>query len=64
MSKKLNFYGNLKFSETENEKLEINNNLKKYFNSKKIWCASSTHPSEEIFCGKIHNELKKNTKIC
>ena len=60
--KKVKFLGNLKFSETENEKLEVNNNLKKYFNSKKIWCASSTHPSEEIFCGKIHSELKKKYK--
>ena len=60
--KKVKFLGNLKFSETENEKLEINNNLKKYFNSKKIWCASSTHPSEEIFCGKIHKKLKKKYK--
>ena len=60
--KKVKFLGNLKFSETENENLEINNNLKKFFNSKKIWCASSTHPSEEIFCGKIHSELKKKYK--
>ena len=30
--------------------------------NRKIWCAASTHPSEEIFCAKTHLELKKTYK--
>ena len=55
----LKLVGNLKFTKFENEKDLINKKLKKFFKSKKVWCASSTHESEEIFCGKIHNILKK-----
>ena len=54
-------YGNLKFANT---KLNSNNNLNSAFLNKiknrKIWCAASTHPSEEIFCAKTHLMLKKN----
>ena len=60
--KKVKFLGNLKFSETESKQIKINSNLKKCFISRKVWCASSTHPTEEIICGKIHNELKKKYK--
>ena len=34
----------------------------KKFKSKKIWCASSTHPGEEIFCANAHIKLKKKYK--
>ena len=61
-AKKIKFFGNLKFSQSENENTKTNDNLKKFFNSKKVWCASSTHRDEEIFCGKVHNELKKKYK--
>ncbi len=57
--KKVKFIGNLKFSESEKEQYEINRNLKKFLSSKKVWCASSTHHPEEIFCSKVHAELKK-----
>ena len=54
-------YGNLKFANT---KLNSNNSLNSTFLNKiknrKIWCAASTHPSEEIFCAKTHLMLKKN----
>ena len=54
-------YGNLKFANT---KLNSNNSLNSAFLNKiknrKIWCAASTHPSEEIFCAKTHLMLKKN----
>ena len=54
-------YGNLKFANT---KLNSNNNLNAAFLNKiknrKIWCAASTHSSEEIFCAKTHLMLKKN----
>ena len=60
--KKVNFIGNLKFSQSENEKINIPNNFKKIISSKKIWCASSTHNNEEIFCGFVHKELMKKYK--
>ena len=56
------FIGNLKFSQSESEKHMINKDIKKKLFSKKIWCASSTHNSEENFCGLVHKELKKKYK--
>jgi len=54
-------YGNLKFANT---KLNSNNNLNSDFLNKiknrKIWCAASTHPTEEIICAKSHLKIKKN----
>ncbi len=61
-AKKVKFFGNLKFTQSENEKIMISNNLKKFISSKKIWCASSTHHTEEKFCGIVHMELKKKYK--
>ena len=61
-AKKVKFLGNLKFSQSENENFQLSQKLKKFFYNKKIWCASSTHNNEEIFCGKIHIELKKKYK--
>jgi 3-deoxy-D-manno-octulosonic-acid transferase len=56
------FIGNLKFSQSENKISEINQKLKKFFIKKKVWCASSTHQSEEIICGNTHLKLKKKFK--
>ena len=61
-AKKIKMIGNLKYSQLEDEKFFISNNLKRFFKSKKIWCASSTHETEEIFCGLIHQSLKKKYK--
>ncbi len=61
-AKNIKFVGNLKFSQFENEKTQIHKELKNYLKSRKIWCASSTHKSEETFCGIIHKELKKKYK--
>jgi 3-deoxy-D-manno-octulosonic-acid transferase len=60
--KNIKFIGNLKFSQSEKEKIKINNNLQKFIHQRKTWCASSTHHSEEKFCGIIHKELKKKYK--
>ena len=57
--KNVKFFGNLKFSQSENEKIKFDNNLKKFMKNKKVWCASSTHSTEEKFCGMVHKELKK-----
>ena len=55
--------GNLKFAENFEENLErINVYLKKALKKKKIWVASSTHRSEEVFCAKAHIQLKKKVK--
>ena len=58
-AKKTKYIGNLKFAQSENEKITINKKLKDIIISRKSWCASSTHNSEEIFCAKIHIQLKK-----
>ena len=46
----------------ENEKISINQELKNFISDKKIWCASSTHDSEEKFCGTVHQKLKLKYK--
>ena len=58
----IKFLGNLKFSQSENPSLELNENLKRFIHSKKSWCASSTHFNEEKFCGLVHIKLKKKYK--
>ncbi len=54
--------GNLKFSEYEENFEQINKKLSLELKKKKIWIASSTHDSEEIFCAKAHLILKKKFK--
>ena len=54
--------GNIKFSQLENEKNTLTKKIKKFIKSKKTWCASSTHEPEEIFCAKVHLELKRKYK--
>ena len=60
--KKVKYLGNLKFSQSENEKLIKFNYLSKLIKNKKVWCASSTHYNEELLCGYAHLELKKKFK--
>lgn len=61
-AKNINYYGNLKFSQIHNENTFLENNIKKLINNKTVWCASSTHESEEKICGIIHKNLKKKYK--
>jgi 3-deoxy-D-manno-octulosonic-acid transferase len=62
-AKKIKFIGNLKFSESKTEKnYNFNSNLKKIFKSKKIWCAASTHNTEERICAIVHKKLKNKYK--
>ena len=58
----IKFIGNLKFSQSETKIKDLNKDLKKFINSKKTWCASSTHNTEERFCGIVHKKLKKKYK--
>jgi len=60
--KNIKFIGNLKFAQAENEISIINKKLKNFLKIKKTWCASSTHQSEELICGIVHNNLKKRIK--
>ena len=57
-SKKIKYIGNLKFTQTENNKNSLNKNVKNFFLTKKIWCASSTHYKEEKICAETHKKLK------
>ena len=61
--KRIKYIGNLKFSQSENEKLsKSNNEIEKFIKNKKTWCASSTHNTEELICGLVHKNLKKKYK--
>tara|TARA_B100000795_G_C22754004_1_gene420664 strand:+ start:211 stop:1458 length:1248 start_codon:yes stop_codon:yes gene_type:complete len=61
-AKKIKNIGNLKFTESENIKNNLDRDLKKFFLSKNIWCASSTHNKEELICANIHKKLKSKHK--
>ena len=61
-AKKINYIGNLKFTQSEKNTDELNNDIKKFFQTKKIWCASSTHELEEKLCANIHKKLKTKHK--
>ena len=61
-AKNIKLIGNLKYSQSENKSQKMNNELNKFISKKKVWCASSTHPSEEVFCGLVHKSLKKKYK--
>ena len=61
--KRIRFIGNLKFSQSENEKLsKSDNEIENFIKNKKTWCASSTHNNEELICGLVHKNLKKKYK--
>ena len=61
-AKNIKYFGNLKYSQSENEKIELDSQTIKFISSKTVWCASSTHNLEEKFAGVIHNKLKKKYK--
>ena len=61
-AKNVKFIGNLKFTQSNEIMIEQKSKIKKFFSLKKIWCASSTHDTEEYLCGKVHKELKKKHK--
>ena len=61
-AKNIKYFGNLKYSQSENEKIEIDNQTIKFIKKRTSWCASSTHNSEEKFFGLVHNRLKRKHK--
>ena len=60
--KKIKIAGNLKYYGKSKINFKGKINLNKKFNNFKVWCAASTHSSEEIFISKLHKDLKKNEK--
>ena len=59
-TKKNSFIGNLKFTQSEKSINNLKNHTKKFFLTKKIWCASSTHDLEEKICANIQHDFRKN----
>ncbi len=55
-TKRIKIAGNLKFF--GKSKKIIDQDVKKQFKNRLIFCAASTHYNEELFIGKIHKELK------
>ena len=61
--KKVKFFGNIKFCSPLNDQKDSYDSTTINLNDKKkIWCAISTHEGEEIFCGKVHNLIKRTHK--
>ena len=61
-AKNIKYFGNLKYSQSKDEKIEIDKQTINFISRKTVWCASSTHNSEEKFVGLVHNKLKKKYK--
>ena len=60
--KKIKIAGNLKYYGQKNDQNYVSKLLKNKFRNFKVWCAASTHNSEEILIGKLHKRLKKKVK--
>ena len=59
-AKSVKNYGNLKFSHSKNNSIKsLDSELLDKIKNRKIWCAASTHPTEEILCGKTHLQIKE-----
>ena len=61
-AEKIKYIGNLKFSQTEKNKDSLKMTTKNFFSSKQIWCAASTHKTEERICALVHKKLQKKNK--
>ena len=59
-SKNIKNYGNLKFSNIKTNIKKLDKNFLDKVKDRKVWCAASTHPSEEIICAETHLKIKKN----
>jgi len=59
-AKNIKNYGNLKYTQLKNgSNYNFDDYLLDKLKGRKIWCAASTHPSEENLCGETHLKLKK-----
>ena len=59
-AKNIIFIGNIKYYGQRTHLSKKNKNLLKQFKKFKIWCAGSTHNTEEIIISELHKELKKS----
>jgi len=60
-AKNIKNHGNLKFAQSKknlSNKLDVS--LLNKIKNRKIWCAASTHPTEEVLCARSHLKIKKN----
>ena len=58
-AKNIKYFGNLKFAEVVEDKIDLKVKFKSFLKSKKIFCASSTHEPEEKIIGEVHKMLKE-----
>ena len=58
-AKNIKFFGNLKYIASAGS-AKIKNKKIHNIKNRKVWCAASTHPGEEIFCVKAHHKIKKS----
>jgi 3-deoxy-D-manno-octulosonic-acid transferase len=59
-AKNIKNYGNLKFTNIKNDtSKKLNSNFLNKIENRKIWCAASTHPTEEMICALTHIKIKK-----
>jgi len=59
-SKNIKNYGNLKFAKSKSiSNIKLSSDFLSKIENRNIWCAASTHPSEELFCAKTHSIIKK-----
>ena len=61
-TKNIKLAGNLKFFGGIQKDNVKNSLLKKKFSKRIIFCAASTHRTEELFIGRVHKELKSEIK--
>ena len=61
-AKSIKYFGNIKFcSLIIRDEILLKNQLDTII-KKKIWCALSIHPGEEIFCGNVHKIIMQKIK--
>ena len=60
--KNIKLAGNLKYYGEKNLEKRNTNLLRNKFKDFNIWCAASTHKTEEILIGNLHKQLKKKKK--
>ncbi len=61
-TKNIKFIGNLKFFGVIQKEKVKNLILRRKFSKRVIFCAASTHRTEELFIGRVHKELKSEIK--
>ncbi len=60
-AKNIKNYGNLKFSNLKSDSnKKLDQNFLNKIENRKIWCAASTHPTEEALCAKAHLKIKES----